>query len=142
PILNSGRNRKQVAAERARTEAAVGQYERTVLTAFEEVEDGLVAVQRLREEADAAGRAATAARRSVVLAGKRYEGGVDNYLNLLDAQREQLDAELQESQLQREQRVAVVRLYRALGGGWDPVTDTLALPPPKADQKQEQTQKQ
>jgi multidrug efflux system outer membrane protein len=142
PILNSGRNHKQIAAERARTEAAVGQYERTVLTAFEEVEDGLVSVQRLREEADAATRAATAARRSVVLAGKRYEGGVDNYLNLLDAQREQLDAELQESSLQREQRVAIVRLYRALGGGWDPVTDTLALPPPKQEQEQEQQQQQ
>ncbi len=135
PILNSGRNLKQVAAERARTEAAVGQYERTVLTAFQEVEDGIVSVQRLREEADAAARAATAARRSVVLAGKRYEGGVDNYLNLLDAQRAQLEAELQESQLQQQQRVAVVRLYRALGGGWDAVTDTLALPRPKEERQ-------
>jgi multidrug efflux system outer membrane protein len=131
PILNSRRNLQQVAAERARTEAAVGQYERTVLTAFQEVEDGIVSVQRLREEGEAATRAAVAARRSVVLAGKRYEGGVDNYLNLLDAQRAQLDAELQESQLQQQQRVAVVRLYRALGGGWDAVTDTLALPRPK-----------
>ena len=135
PILNSGRNLKQVAAERARTEAAVGQYERTVLTAFQEVEDGIVSVERLREEADAASRAATAARRSVVLAGKRYEGGVDNYLNLLDAQRAQLEAELQESDLQRQQRVAVVRLYRALGGGWDQVTDTLALPVPKEERQ-------
>jgi multidrug efflux system outer membrane protein len=135
PILNSGRNLKQVAAERARTEAAVGQYERTVLTAFQEVEDGIVSVQRLREEADAAARAATAARRSVVLAGKRYEGGVDNYLNLLDAQRAQLEAELQESQLQQQQRVAVVRLYRALGGGWDPVTDTLAVPLPEEERQ-------
>jgi multidrug efflux system outer membrane protein len=131
PLINSGRNRKQVAAERARTEAAVGQYENTVLNAFREVEDGLVSVQRLREEADAAGRAATAAGLAVGLAGDRYEGGVDTYLNLLDAQRTQLDAQLQESQLQRQQRVAVVRLYKALGGGWDPVTDTLALPLPK-----------
>lgn len=129
PIINSGRNRKQVAAERARTEAAVGAYEQTVLTAFREVEDGLVGVQRLREEAAAAGRAAEASRRAVTLAGMRYESGVDNYLNLLDAQRTQLDAELQESELQRQQRVAVVQLYKALGGGWDPVTDTLALPP-------------
>jgi multidrug efflux system outer membrane protein len=106
-----------------------------VLTAFQEVEDGIVSVQRLREEAEAAGRAATAARRSVVLAGKRYEGGVDNYLNLLDAQRAQLEAELQESQLQQQQRVAVVRLYRALGGGWDTVTDTLALPLPKEERE-------
>jgi multidrug efflux system outer membrane protein len=131
PILNHGRNKKQVAAERARTEAAVGQYEKTVLIAFREVEDGLVAVRRLREEADAASRAAVAARQAVEIAGLRYEGGVDNYLNLLDAQRAQLEAELQESELQRQQRVAVVQLYKALGGGWDAVTDTLALPPPK-----------
>jgi multidrug efflux system outer membrane protein len=131
PILNRGRNVKQVALERARTEAAVGNYERTVLTAFQEVEDGLVSVQRLREEAAAAGRAAAAAGRSVVLAGLRYEGGVDNYLNLLDAQRSLLDAQLAESDLQRQHRVAVVRLYRALGGGWDPVTDTLAVPAPR-----------
>ena len=128
PLINRGRNLKQVQVERARTEAAVAFYERTVLTAFREVEDGLVGVQRLRDEADAAGRAAEAARQSVGLAGLRYEGGVDNYLNLLDAQRELLTAELQESQLLRLQRVAVVQLYKALGGGWDPVTDTLAVP--------------
>jgi multidrug efflux system outer membrane protein len=131
PVLNSGRNRRQIAAERARTEAAVSQYEKTVLTAFREVEDQLVAVQRLRDEAEAAGRASTASRRSVLLAGLRYEGGVDNYLALLDAQRAQLDAQLQESGLQRQYRVAVVQLYKALGGGWDPVTDTLAMPLPK-----------
>lgn len=131
PIINTGRNRKQIAAERARTEAAVGRYEKTVLTAFREVEDQLIAVQRLREEADAAGRASTAARQGVHLAGMRYEGGVDNYLTLLDAQRAQLDAELSQSGLEREYRVAVVQLYKALGGGWDPVTDTLALPPHK-----------
>ena len=104
------------------------QYENTVLTAFREVEDQLIAVQRLREEADAAGRASTAARAGVRIAGLRYEGGVDNYLTLLDAQRAQLDADLQSSGLERQYRVAVVQLYKALGGGWDPVTDTLALP--------------
>jgi multidrug efflux system outer membrane protein len=132
PIINTGRNRKQIAVERARTEAALAQYEKTVLTAFQEVEDQLVAVQRLREEAEAANRAAAAAGRSVRLAGLRYGGGVDNYLALLDAQRAQLDAELQESGLQRQYRVAVVQLYKALGGGWDPVTDTLALPHAKS----------
>src|SRR5262249_34087757 len=122
---------KQVAAERARTEAAVGQYENTVLNAFREVEDGLVDVQRLREEAEAASRAATAATLAVGLAADRDEGGVATSLPLRDAQREQLNAQLQESQLRRQQRVAVVRLYKALGGGWDPVTDTLALPLPR-----------
>jgi multidrug efflux system outer membrane protein len=49
---------------------------------------------------------------------------VDNYLNLLDAQRAQLDAELNESELQRQQRVAVVQLYKALGGGWPAAPET------------------
>ena len=128
PLLNRSNNLKTVAAERARTEAAVGQYEKVVLTAFAEVEDGLVAVQRLGEEAAAAGRAAVAAGQAVKLAELRYEGGVDDYLNLLDAQRSLLDTELQESALKREHRVAVVRLYKALGGGWDPTTDSLAVP--------------
>jgi len=128
PLLNSGRNRRQVAAERARTEAAMAQYERTVLTAFREVEDALVAVRLFREEAEAAGRASVAARQGVNLAALRYEGGVDNYLALLDAQRAQLESDLHESGLQRSYRVAVIQLYKALGGGWDPVTDTLAVP--------------
>lgn len=133
PLINRGRNLKQVAAERARTEAAVAQYERAVLNAFREVEDGLVAVQRLQEEAAAGLRSVEAARRTVELATLRYEGGVDNYLNLLDAQRVLLDAELNTSSVVRRQKVAVVQLYKALGGGWDAVTDTLAMPPPKQE---------
>ena len=129
PLINRGRNLKQVAAERARTEAAVAQYEKAVLSAFREVEDGLVAVQRLQEEAEAGQRSVEAARRTVELASLRYEGGVDNYLNLLDAQRVLLDAELNTSGAVRRQKVAVVQLYKALGGGWDPVTDSLAMPP-------------
>ena len=132
PLLNSGRNRRQVAAERARTEAAMARYERTVLTAFREVEDALVGVRLFREEAEAAGRASVAARQGVNLAALRYEGGVDNYLALLDAQRAQLESDLHESALQRSYRVAVIQLYKALGGGWDPVTDTLALPSAKS----------
>jgi multidrug efflux system outer membrane protein len=129
PVVNKDRNTKQVALEEARTQAAAGVYEKTVLTAFQEVQDGLVAVRRLGEEAAAAARAVTAARRSVFLANLRYEGGVDTYLNLLDSQRAELNAELLESQLQAQRRIAVVQLYKALGGGWDPVTDSLALPP-------------
>ena len=53
---------------------------------------------------------------------------MDNYLNLLDAQRAELDAELRASERQRQLRVAVVELYTALGGGWDPRTDRLAMP--------------
>ena len=129
PIINKDRNRSQVEVQRARTEQAVARYQQVVLGAFREVEDGLVAVRRLREEAEAAGRVAAAYRRTLELANLRYEGGVDSYLLVLDAQRALLEAELTEASLQRQQRVATVQLYKALGGGWDPQTDALAIPP-------------
>jgi multidrug efflux system outer membrane protein len=132
PILNSGRNKRQVQVERARTEAAVAQYDGVVLGAFREVEDALVAVRQLALQVAAAARQVVAARRAVEIANDRYQGGVDSYLTLLDAQRVLFDAEIDESGLQRQQRVAMVRLYKALGGGWDAVTDTLALPPAPA----------
>ena len=130
PIINAGRSGKQVQLERARTEAAVARYDQVVLNSFREVENGLVALEQLQIQVGAAVRQAAAARRAVVLAADRYQGGVDSYTTLLDAQRVLADAELGESSLQRQQRVAVVQLYRALGGGWDPVTDTLAIPHP------------
>jgi len=130
PILNAGRSGKQVALERARTEAAVARYDQVVLNAFREVENGLVSLEQLQTQVAAAVRQVAAARRAVVLAADRYQGGVDSYTTLLDAQRVLADAELGESSLQRQQRVAVVQLYRALGGGWDPVTDSLSLPTP------------
>jgi multidrug efflux system outer membrane protein len=130
PILDSGRNRQQVEIERARTEAAVAQYEVAVLAAFREVEDALVGIQQYQLQLEAANRQAIAARRAVEIAQDRYQGGVDSYLTLLDAQRVLFDAELDESVLLRAQRVSMVQLYKALGGGWDPVTDSLALPAP------------
>jgi len=128
PILNSGRSGKQVALERARTEAALAHYDQVVLEEFREVEDQLLALEQFGIAVDAALRQVAAARRAVLLAADRYHGGVDSYTTLLDAQRILADAELGESSLQRQQRVAVVQLYRALGGGWDPVTDSLAVP--------------
>ena len=131
PILNARRSGKQVAVERARTEAAVARYDQVVLEAFREVEDGLVALQQLQIQTDAAGRQVAAARRAVEIAADRYQGGVDSYTTLLDAQRVLADAELRESALQRQERVAVVQLYKALGGGWDPQTDVMTMPAPK-----------
>jgi multidrug efflux system outer membrane protein len=108
----------------------VARYDQVVLNAFREVENGLVSLDQLQIQVAAAVRQVAAARRAVVLAADRYQGGVDSYTTLLDAQRVLADAELGESSLQRQQRVAVVQLYRALGGGWDPQTDSLSLTPP------------
>jgi multidrug efflux system outer membrane protein len=61
---------------------------------------------------------ATAARDTLRLANIRYSNGVSPYLEVLDSERELFDAELGLTQLQRDELLAVVRLYKALGGGW------------------------
>jgi len=137
PILDSGRSGRQVDLERARTEGAVAQYEAAVLNAFREVEDALIGIQQYQLQLEAANRQAIAARRAVEIAADRYQGGVDSYLTLLDAQRVLFGAELDESILLRAQRVSMIQLYKALGGGWDPVTDSLAVPAPPPEDNED-----
>ena len=120
PVFNAGRNKERVAAERARTEQAVLSYEQSVLRAFREVEDSLVAARTYREEYAARQRQVTAARSAAVLSRARYNGGVTSYLEVLDTERSLFSAELSESQTLRLYFNAVIELYKALGGGWNP----------------------
>jgi multidrug efflux system outer membrane protein len=120
PIFNAGRNRNRVAIERARTEQALLFYEQTVQRAFLEVEDALVAVRTYRDEHAARRRQVDAARSAAVLSRARYDGGVTSYLEVLDIERSLFSAEIAESQTQRQFIVAIIDLYKALGGGWNP----------------------
>jgi multidrug efflux system outer membrane protein len=120
PIYNAGRNRSRIEIEQARTEQALLTYEQTVLRAFREVEDALVAVRTYRDEHDARQRQVTAARNAAVLSRARYDGGVTSYLEVLDIERSLFNAELAESQTLRLYFNAVIELYKALGGGWNP----------------------
>ena len=120
PIFNAGRNKERVAAERARAEQAVFSYEQAVLRAFREVEDSLVAARTYREEYAARQRQVAAARNAAVLSRARYNGGVTSYLEVLDTERSLFNAELSESQTLRLYFNAVIELYKALGGGWNP----------------------
>ncbi len=120
PVFNAGRNKERVAAERARTEQAVLSYEQSVLRAFREVEDSLVAARTYREEYAARQRQVAAARSAAVLSRARYNGGVTSYLEVLDTERSLFSAELSESQTLRLYFNAVIELYKALGGGWNP----------------------
>lgn len=120
PLFNSGRNRSRVDAEVARTEQALLNYEQTVLRAFAETEDALVAVRTYRREHEARTRQVAATRNAAKLSRARYDGGVTSYLEVLDIERSLFSAELSESQTRRLYINSIVELYKALGGGWVP----------------------
>jgi multidrug efflux system outer membrane protein len=117
--LDLGRVRAQVAASRARADVALAGYERTVLRALEETEDALVTHARtrdsLKEATDAAAASATAAR----IARVRYEGGLVDFLDVLDAERTQLADEDRLAQSRTDAATSLVAVYKALGGGWE-----------------------
>src|SRR6185295_3771025 len=119
PIWDWGKNRARVEETEARMRQAVIQYERSIRQALKDVEDALVAYRKSVERVESSGRRVTAQRSVLTLSESRYRGGVSAYLEVLDAQRELFDAELQEATFVRDRLVAVVQLYRALGGGWD-----------------------
>lgn len=120
PIFNAGQLKARAKAQRARAEQALRGYEAALRQAFREVEDGLVAVRTLRVEHAARGRQVRAARNAARLSRARYDGGVVDYLEVLDSERSLFNAELDESATRQAALVALVRLYQVLGGGWTP----------------------
>jgi len=119
PIWDWGKNKSAVEEAEARMRQAVILYERSIRQAMKDVEDALVAYRRAVERVESGGRRVAANRSVLMLSEQRYRGGVSAYLEVLDAQRELFDAELQQSQFLRDRLVAVVQLYRSLGGGWE-----------------------
>ncbi|MEJ2138001.1 MAG: efflux transporter outer membrane subunit [Gammaproteobacteria bacterium] len=118
PIFDAGKRRSQVEVELARTEQALNQYEQSILQALQEVEDALAGVRWYREERIARDFQVEAAQSASNLSWARYDGGVTSYLEVLDSDRSLFNAQLEASQVRRLQLTAIVRLYRALGGGW------------------------
>ena len=114
-----GRVHAQVAQARARDDVALATYEKTVLGALEETENALVTHARARDSlthvADAAAASATAAK----LARTRYEGGYVDFLEVLDAERTQLQAEDTLAQSRTNTATSLIAVYKALGGGWE-----------------------
>ncbi len=118
PIFDAGRSKSRVEVETARTEQLLQQYELTVLEALREVEDSLVDIRTFRDEARAREAQKKAAQSAARLSRARYNGGVTSYLEVLESERSLFRAELLASSTRREQAVAIVSLYKALGGGW------------------------
>lgn len=119
PLFNGGRLDANVAFARANYDATVANYRRVVLTAMQEVEDGITGLSAL-EQADAQSRTAVmTARRVFELATARYEGGATTYLDVITAQQSLLAAERLSAQLSGQRLLTSVFLVKALGGDWE-----------------------
>lgn len=123
PLLNSQMLGFQQEAAEAQAKQALAQYEQSVLVAFREVEDALVAVRTARTQSEAQQQQVAALQSALKLAELRYKGGLANYLDVLVARRNLFEAELALSGTRRLHLVSVVQLYKALGGGWSPEMD-------------------
>ena len=120
PLFTAGRLTSNLQAAEAQQRIATEDYARTAQAALREVEDALVRFQRQREQREAIDRVVAASRERLRLVDMRYVNGVSGYFEVLDAQRQLFDAELQATQLTSGTYAAVIELYRALGGGWQP----------------------
>ncbi len=119
PIVEGGRNRANLAAARAGYDQAVANYRQTVLTAFQQVEDGISNLSTLSQALSTQAAAVDDARRALEIANNRYVGGVTNYLDVITAQTTLLSNQRLQTQLLGQQMVSSVYLVKALGGGWD-----------------------
>lgn len=118
PIFTAGRNKSTVRLTEAQRQLALTQYQQTIKTGFREVSDALVEYRKVKEiRTQQESLVATLQDRSR-LAYLRYGGGVDTQLNALDADRDLFSAELSLAQTRRNELLALVQLYKALGGGW------------------------
>lgn len=112
-----GRVRAQISAAHSQADAAVAHYEQTVLRALEETENALVTHARARDRLNYLTESAAASSRAAELARLRYEYGVVDFLQVLDAERTLLQAEDQLAQSRTETATSLVSVYKALAGG-------------------------
>jgi outer membrane protein, multidrug efflux system len=122
PIFNGGRNRANLAAQKSLYDESVANYRESVLTAFQQVEDGLSDLNSLSKAAESQSAAVTDARHALDIANNRYTGGLTTFLDVITAQTVLLSNERLSTQLLGQQMVASVYLVKALGGGWDAST--------------------
>jgi len=129
PVFNAGKNKRRVEITESRQRQMLYAYESTILQAFRETEDALVTYRKVGEQRQAQADRVKAERKVLELCELRYKGGVSAYLEVLDAQRSLFSAELDETQTIGAHLVSLVRLYKALGGGWPGAPETPASTP-------------
>jgi NodT family efflux transporter outer membrane factor (OMF) lipoprotein len=118
-IFDAGRIRANIQVQNARQEEALATYENTVLTAFAEVENGLVLYAKEQNRRRSLAAAATSSQRSLAIANKLYANGLTDFLQVLDAERSLYQAQDELAQSDRAISMNLIALYKALGGGWE-----------------------
>ena len=130
PIFNMGRLQANVDFNQADADAAGLLYQQTLRRALREVSDALVSIRKRQEFRQQQELLVKALADASEVASLRYEGGVSSYLEVLDTERQYFDAETQLVQARRDESLSVIKLYRAVGGGWEPeaAKPTASLP--------------
>ncbi|HEX7833249.1 MAG TPA: efflux transporter outer membrane subunit, partial [Thermoanaerobaculia bacterium] len=118
PIFNAGRLRNQRRVAVAQFDEALAQYEQSVTRALADASTSIVSVEKLAEAETARARALRANEEAVRLVNLRYESGFSAYFEVLDAMQQLFTAQNNSARIRRDRLVALVQLYRALGGGW------------------------
>lgn len=118
PLYTGGRIKGEVFMAKAQYEQSVNQYLKTILNAFREVNDSLIALKKLKEEQEEEKKHLTILTDYINFAQSRFETGYTEYLTVLDSQRQLYRAEMNYAQTQSQSFIALVNLYKVMGGGW------------------------
>jgi multidrug efflux system outer membrane protein len=116
--FDMGRVLARIGESRAQTDAALAHYQSAVLNALEDAEGSMITYGRSQASRQALQLAAAASDKAADLAEKRFEGGLIDFLEVLDAQRTALSAELTLSQSRTDTATSLIAIYKALGAGW------------------------
>ncbi|QEG42449.1 Outer membrane protein OprM precursor [Roseimaritima ulvae] len=120
-ILQYGRIENNVGKHCAQWKAAIARYQQTTLVAVQEVEAGLIAYHRGRDRVEVLERASQAAEMAIVLAKQQYQAGEVDYQRLLTAQTRALEAAEELAVARASVALALIKVYKAAGGGWKPL---------------------
>jgi multidrug efflux system outer membrane protein len=130
PIFTGGRLQAEYHQRQAFWDETVAEYRKTILTAFRETSDALIAEQTLVGQREKQEAQIVALQQSLSIARLRYDNGRASYFEVLEAQQQLYPAEYELAQTQRDQLLAVVSLYKAVGGGWNVEDGAWARPQP------------
>ncbi len=134
-IFDAGRIRFQVRAESARTDVAAAVYQRSVLEAFRDVETALVSYANAKVRSNHLAAESAADQQATDIATLLYKKGVESFLPVLDAERSLYAAEDALALSQRDSSLALIALYKSLGGGWATVGPELSIGNVKLESK-------
>jgi outer membrane protein TolC len=118
-VFDAGLHRAQSAQAHAVYDEQVADYRNAVLSAYQDVEDNIVALRQLEQESVTEAAAVAATTGALEQAQYRYAGGIATYLEIVVAENASLSARLSAADIQLRRMVASVQLVRALGGGWN-----------------------